>query len=274
MKSRNNVYLLLLSLFSLTACTDVVDVDLEKSEPLLAVDGQITDQPGPYTVRLSTTASYFSNTTTPAVTNATVVIRDSEGVSETLKQTTPGVYVTSQLRGKVGHKYTLTVKADGQEYTAETEIRRVFPLDSIAAEFRKESLGQEEGYYLKIYGQEIAGKGDSYRWKVYRNDSLLSKPADLIFFDDLYIDGNYLNGIALGNGPFKKGDKIRVENLSLTDDAYQYIVEIFNNTAATGGLFSNPPANVRTNIRNVAPNGKKAVGWFNGSAVRRVEKTI
>jgi len=269
-----NLYILLLSLFSLTACTDVIDVDLDKSEPLLAVDGQITDQPGPYTVRLTTTAPYFTGTATPAVTNATVVIQDNEGASETLKQTSPGVYVTSQLRGKVGNRYTLTVKADGQEYTAQTEIRRVFPLDSISAEFKKESLGMKEGYYLKVYGKEIPGKGDAYRWKVYRNDTLMARPGDLIFFDDLYVDGNYLNGISLGTRPFKKGDKIRVENLSVTQETYQYIVEIFNNTAASGGLFSNPPANVRTNIRNLNPNGKKAVGWFSGSAVRSVQKVI
>ncbi len=257
----------------LTSCEDVIDVKLEEGETQLAVDGWITDQPGPYTIRLTTTAPYFNNTTTPRVKGATVTLTDSEGNSEILKESEPGMYVTSQLQGKIGNSYTLSIRYEGEEYTAQTQIKRVPPIDSLGVKYRKGGGFTEEGYYVTYNGPELPGTGDYYRFKVFRNDTLLNKPENLSFTDDRFVDGNYIEDIQRNFDPFKSGDEIRVETWSITEDAYLFYNEL-RQQIQNGGLFANPPANVRTNIINKNSNERKAVGWFGGAAISSKEVAI
>ncbi len=272
MKTRFLVFILVLLVF--TGCEDVIDVKLDQGEALLAVDGWVTSQPGPYKIRLTTTAPYFTNAAIPQVRGALLVITDSEGMSDTLKESEPGTYVTQKLRGKIGNSYTLVIKTNGEQYTAQTQIKRVPAIDSITVKYQKESpFFETDGYYAYYHGPEPQGVGDFYRFKIFRNDTLLDKPGDLIFAEDKLVDGNYIGDLQMNEKGFRKGDRIRGETWTITQDTYQYYVELsaqINN----GGLFSNSPANVRTNIRNMNPKGKKAVGWFGGAGVSSLEITI
>ncbi|TGE20299.1 DUF4249 domain-containing protein [Hymenobacter aquaticus] len=260
-------------LLALPGCVDVVPVDIPEGKPLLAVEGEITDQPGPYYVTLTKTAPYFDEAALPRVSGAVLTLQDSEGRSETLREVSPGRYAASTLRGKIGNQYVLTIRAEGEEYRAETEIRRTPEIDSIRAEFRAKSPTEDEGYYILYYGKETPGVGDYYRFKVYQNGKLLNRPNDLIVTNDELVDGNYIGGVELtdeegAQGPFRKGDKVRVEALSIPRDYFYFLNEMatqLNNL----GLFATPPANVRTNVRNVQPGSDKAaVGYFAGHTVR------
>ncbi len=273
MKKYNLFGLLLLLLAGLAGCEDEVDVKLDEGQTLLAVDGWITNQPGPYTIRLTTTAPYFNNAATPRAQGATVTVTDSEGGREVLQEVEPGNYQVSTLRGKVGNAYTLDIRWNGQEYTARTEIRRVPPIDSLGIRFRKGGGFVEEGYYVYYFGPEPAGTGDNYRFKQYRNDTLLNGPEDLSFSDDQLVDGNYISNFEVNSDPYALGDTVRMETWSITRDAFLFYSElqqqIFN-----GGLFSNPPANVRTNVFNKNPDGPQAVGWFGGAGISSKEVII
>ncbi|TGE14852.1 DUF4249 domain-containing protein [Hymenobacter elongatus] len=260
-------------LLPLAGCLDVVPVDIPEGKPLLAVEGEITDQPGPYYVTLTKTAPYFDEAELPRVRGAVLTLEDSEGQREVLREVSPGRYATSTVRGKIGNQYVLTIRAEGEEYRAETEIRRTPEIDSVRAEFRAKTSTRNEGYYILYYGEETRGVGDYYQFKVFHNGRRLNQPGDLIVTNDEMVDGNYINGVELTNeegvgGVFKKGDKVRVEALSITRDYFYFLNEMvtqINNV----GLFSTPPANVRTNVRNVVAGSEKvAVGYFAGHTVR------
>ncbi len=267
------LFFLLLVLAGLSSCEDVVDVKLDEGQTLLAVDGWVTDQPGPYTIGLSTTAPYFNNQPAPGARGAEVTITDNEGNRETLQEAEPGKYLTQTLRGKTGNSYTLNIKWNGEEYTARTRINRVPAIDSLGIRFRKGGGFMDEGYYIYYFGPEPAGVGDNYRFKVYKNDTLLSKPQNLIVAEDKLVDGNYIGNVQLNFEPFKAGDKVRVENWSITDDTYTFYTEL-QQQILNGGLFANPPANVRTNVFNRNASGRKAVGWFGGAGVAAREVTV
>ncbi|WP_128543789.1 DUF4249 domain-containing protein [Larkinella soli] len=271
MKSTHRFLKLLLSavaVLPLGGCEDTISVNLKEGERLVVVEGSITDRPGPYTVRLSTTAPYFSNQPTPRLSGAEVVLSDDRGDREVLTETGPGLYQTHRLQGRVGGKYALTVRVNGEEYEAQTEIRRVPVIDSLRSGFRKATEARDAGYFLTYFGPEPAGGPDFYRVKIFRNDTLLNDPQlDLFFFSDDHIDGNYLNGLELGAGPFRPGDNARVELHGITEETFRYLREL-QKQMRNDGLFSSPTANVRTNIRNTRPGGKPATGWFGGSAVR------
>ncbi|GAA3952833.1 DUF4249 domain-containing protein [Hymenobacter algoricola] len=267
-------FLLLLSPLLLAGCIDVVDVKIPEGQPLLAVEGEITDQPGPYLITLTKTVPYFDEVALPRVQGAVLTLADNEGHRETLREVRPGTYATSTLQGKIGNQYVLTIQAEGEEYRAETEIRRTPEIDSIRAEYRPRASTQNEGYYILYYGAETPGVGDYYRFKVFHNGVLLNRPNDLIVTNDEQVDGNYIGGVELTNEkgandqPFAKGDRVRVQAESLPRDYFYFLSEMvtqLNNV----GLFATPPANVRTNIRNVRPGSEKAaVGYFAGHTVR------
>ena len=263
------LFLLILAALPLAGCTDVISVDIPEGKPLLAVDGAITDQPGPYTVTLTKTAPYFEEAELPRVRGAVLVLSDDQGRTETLRETSPGTYTSSgTVRGRIGGRYTLSIASEGEEYRAETEIRRTPEIDSLKPLFRRQEGFRNEGYYLLYYGDELPGVGDYYRFKLFRNGQLLNKPDDLIITDDQFVDGNYIDGLELNGAPFVQGDRVRVEALSLPRDYYFFLNEM-RTQINNGGLFASPPANVRTNVRNVrSGSDKAAVGYFAGYTVR------
>ncbi|UYZ58776.1 DUF4249 domain-containing protein [Hymenobacter latericus] len=264
---------LALTLGTLASCTDVVPIDLPEPESQLAVEGNITDQPGPYEIRLTRTGAYFDDKTPLAVRGAELTISDSQGTTETLRETEPGVYQTSTLRGRIGNQYTLTIKADGQEYRAATEIKRVPEIDRFEQQHKVNEPGWRDGYYVLYNGPELPGVGDYYRFKLYQNDTLRNNPDELIVRDDALVDGKYIGDVELTDRPFRIGDRVRVEILSLPKDYFFFLNEMFTQINNVG-MFSSPPANVRTNIINVDPKGPKAVGYFAGTAVRSASLTI
>lgn len=254
---------------SLSSCLDVVPLDVPKAQPLLAVDGQVTDQGTPAAVTLTLTQAYFNDTAPPPVQGATLTLDDDQGKHDVLREVSPGRYVGSgAVLGRVGGHYTLTIVADGQTYRAETEIRRTPPVDSVGLEYKQEQLGYAEGYYALYNGPELPGVGDYYRFKVYKNGKLFNDTGDLIVRSDELVDGNYIGGIELNQDPLVKGDKIKVELLSIPRDYFYFLNEMFGQINNVG-LFATSPANVRTNVRNTQAGSEKvAVGYFAGYTVR------
>ena len=260
---------------SLTSCLDVVQLDVPKAQPLLAVDGQITDQAAPAAVTLTLTQAYFANGTPPPVRGATLTLTDDQGQRDVLREISPGYYRGSgAVRGRSGGHYTLTIVADGQTYRAETDIRRTPRIDSVGVEFKTRQTGFDEGYYALYNGPELPGVGDYYRFKVYKNGVLFNKPEDLIVRSDELVDGRYIGGVELNSKPLVRGDKIRVELLSIPRDYFYFLNEMYTQINNVG-LFATSPANVRTNVRNTeAGSEKSAVGYFAGYTVRADSVTV
>lgn len=257
------------------SCEDEIDVKLDEGKTLLVVDGWITDQPGPQVVSLTTTAPYFSNAPTPRVSNALVTLSDNEGYSEVLTETEPGKYFTTgSFRGKVGNTYYLSIRVNSDEYKAQTKIPRPSVIDSLSQKFREKSVSWEEGYYVLYNGPEQQGIGDFFRLKVFRNDSLQNKPQNLIVAQDKFVDGNYIQEVELNFTPFSKGDRVRVENWSITEEGFQYYTEM-REQIENGGMFESPAANIPTNIVTLHPGkARRAVGFFGGASVTGKEITI
>lgn len=108
------VLLMTLGLFS---CVEKYwpDID-EKYLELLVVDGMITNEPGPYTIRISNSSSVNGPKYIP-LSNYQVEIADDQGNSETLSETETGVYKTNPfgIQGVVGRRYKLIIRSQGGE---------------------------------------------------------------------------------------------------------------------------------------------------------------
>lgn len=107
----------------LDSCVEPFQVKVADTQRSIVVDGSITDQPGPYTVQISKSAT-LSNPydKTEWIKGAAVSIKDDQGNVEILHEVSPGHYQTAITQGTVGVTYTLQFTTEeGNEYESTPE---------------------------------------------------------------------------------------------------------------------------------------------------------
>lgn len=290
-----NLYLILAftTLIGLSSCEDVVNPNINSSKPVMIVDAFLTNEPIPQTIRLTQTIGFLDNTTKPPIIlGATVSIKNSENqIFNFIDEKQDGNYTwkpsnSTETLGNIGTSFILTVANKGEVFNASTQVKRTAIYDSLTTVFRKEGeegTGSKEGYYARLSARDNIGVGDCYRIKTYRNDTLFMKPQELnLAYDASFSKGGSTDGTSFilpirnavnrRDEPYKVGDKIQIDIISLTEPTFDYLNNV-RTQQQNGGLFANPPANVGTNLINANPQSKEqALGWFSVSA--RVTKTI
>ncbi|RAK02700.1 uncharacterized protein DUF4249 [Larkinella arboricola] len=277
-----HVILFGLLLLGLTSCEDPIDINLKTGPVQLAVDGWLTDQPGPQTIRLMRTAGYFDAAQPPAALGATVIVADEDSViHEFIDLKGNGTYVwtpkNGETFGKIGKKYLLGIRYEGQEYYAISQMQPVPTVDSLV--FREEKLNpvsSETGFLSEFYATDLPGQADYYWIRTYHNGKRLDGTNNIVVSYNGSFNGSadtdgllFIQPIRWSINPedlYQMNDSVRVEVLSITPDAF-YFFQQLSTQINNGGLFASPPANVPTNIVNRNASGPKAVGFFGVSAL-------
>ena len=259
--------LLVLPLFALLAagCDDKIDLNLNTTEPYLDVDGTIDDRLDTRdTIRLLSTIAYLNQNKLPPIPGATVILLGDNGLRVTLKEVKPGYYCPpDSFAGIVGVTYTLDIATlDGETFQSSATMPRPEVLDSITQIEKKDNPPYRDGAYVGLWYNENPGKGDNTMFEVVKNDTLQDLPQELFAFNDDLADGANVRGTIINRRPYKRDDRIQISVISITEDALNFINEL-QVQIDNGGLFSQPPANVRTNVRNTRSGSKKRViGYF------------
>ncbi|NOX84424.1 MAG: DUF4249 domain-containing protein [Chlorobi bacterium] len=109
----------------------------DKYDKLLVVDGTITNNPGPYTIKLSSSSS-LDNPGWISYPGCVVTIICEDGTTESLTEQDPGVYLTSPqgITGEIGKKYKINIETpDGKIYESSfEELKAPVELDSVYTE--------------------------------------------------------------------------------------------------------------------------------------------
>ena len=257
------VFLVGLSIFS--GCEQVIKLDLDDSDPWVVFQGAVTTDPGPYRISIKKTLPYYSEDTEPAVTDAFVTISDDLGNLDILTEVEPGIYETDSMQGVIGVTYTLRAAFDGITYTATHRLNRINPIDTLVATWLDQPP-LDEGYYIVFVAQEAAGRGDFYRFKFYKNDTLYNDAGDLYVTDDQFSDGN----LAIFPFPYKvePGDSIQIEALSIDAVGYDYYSQMRSLIQSAGSPFGAPPDNLPSNFDN------GALGYFGAWGITRKSTVV
>lgn len=250
--------------FIFAACEKVVEIDLNTSSPKIVIEGNISDEPGAYTINLSKTVNFNEENTYPPVTGALVIISDNTGITDTLTETVSGSYQTHRITGTQGNTYTLKVIAEGKQYNAVSTMPYKVNLDSIRFNlFREPGESEKTLAVVPIYLDPIEF-GNCYRFfftangvadKTYQvsndnigNGSINQQP----FFSD--------------NLKFYVGDTVTVTMTCIDISTYNYyytLSQIGGGGLIGGTIPSNPPSNIL---------GDNALGIF--SAYTAQTKTV
>jgi len=138
----------------------------------LVVEGYISTDLGPYTVKISKSFDVESKQSikTPISVNR-VILSDDIGNSETLTKVSDGEYLTSPtgIRGTIGRSYTLEIQTlDGRVYRSNPDpILDPGSLDDVYFEYVETLTNGSEAYGFDVFFDSNAGEQNSYYflWK-------------------------------------------------------------------------------------------------------------
>lgn len=252
-------------IFLFSSCEKIIDIDLNTQDPQIVIEGNITNQPGPYSVTLTQTVNFDESNNFPGVSGALVIISDNSGNSETLTESFSGVYSTSEMQGTIGRNYTIKVTTNGKEYTATSNMPAPVSIDTLTVVTENTPKGNDKTIYVNF--TDPAGIANYYRFIKIINGITLTT---IFVEDDLLQDGNTINQPLLARGQdetsIKTGDTVTVRLQSIDKKVYDYFRTLLQ--LSGGGMInqSSSPANPLTNFNN------EALGCFNANAV--TSKTI
>lgn len=237
--------LLLLIVLIFSSCEKEIDVDLNIVDPQVVIEAAITNETGPYFVRLSKTVNFSDANTYPPISNASIIISDNTGTEDVLTEVSPGLYQTNTLTGVPGRTYYLTVDAEGKNYQAESTMPELVNLDSIRFTSLSGPLGGD-GYSTVPVFTDPAAPGNNYRFILTVNNET----------DDSYIifNDNVNNGLVNQRPIFSPdteielGDIVNVEMRGLDNSAYLFfftLSQIAGGGPGGGTTPTNPPNNIK-----------------------------
>jgi hypothetical protein len=165
--------ILFIALLVFTSCEKKVDLSYKGNQSRIIIEGNITNEPGPYFVKITKSIGLTATETYPTIDDAVVTMSDNAGNNETLAALGNGMYRTAMLTGIEGRTYTLTVKAAGQTYSAQSTMPTQVAFDSIKVE-KLTITGEVEYNIIPVYKDPIE-KGNHYRFLLSVNNKLINQ---------------------------------------------------------------------------------------------------
>jgi hypothetical protein len=310
---RRCLFLLIFS-FSFFCCVRRIQPPIRESAEKLVVEGMITTDSTPYTVKLSytgqiTNASAYIDSNQNFISDAVVIIRDDQGDSTLCTLVSPGTYQSTDNNfiGVVGSTYTLEVHlSNGSTYLSTAEkIPSLPPIDSVTVVYDSTSVTDVRPTQLivSVNVPDPADQVNYYRWtasgyiprKSWGSPCTIGSPpctdpymCSCHALCEQFLGSNAVNILSdqLINGreiiqpvfysPVYWFGKhfIEIKQMSMNRDMYQFWEQYLQQTNRTGSILDPLPASLIGNIRNASDSNDLALGYFGASAVITKKVTI
>src|SRR5882672_820969 len=167
-----------------TSCQKVIDLKVKDADKQYVIEGNVTNQPGPYTVTISQTTQFNASWQFQGVGGATITIRDNAGNNETLQETQTGIYRTTGLAGVEGRTYELHITVGGKTFTSTSSMPHHVNFDSL---YVRELVNFTKTVKAAVpVFTDPKGQGNAYRFNQYINGVL---DKHLYYQDDDFTDG-------------------------------------------------------------------------------------
>jgi hypothetical protein len=261
---KNILSIIIIALF-FTSCEKIIDIDYKNNQSKIVIEGDITNEAGPYFVKITKSISLTETGAYPTIDDAVVIISDDAGNTETLVSEGNGTYKTTALIGVEGRTYTLTANIEGQTYTAQSTMPQRVPFDSIRVEERT-IVGEIDYNFVPVYTDPIE-KGNCYRFVLSINGKLIGQ--HLVMNDNIKNGAVNTFGLRVDDDDLdlKPGDFINIEMQCIDEKVslfYTTLAQISGGGPGGGVTPNNPPNNIS--------NG--ALGIFSAHTVETKSTTI
>lgn len=250
-----NILFILFCALLFSSCEKEIDLQLDDKSGTIVIEGNITDQQGPYYVHITRSVAFTEDNQYPAITDAIVTISDNAGQSETLQYEGDGRYKTSSLVSSPGNTYTLNVLIDGVNYTAQSTMPSPVTLDGLIQD--SITIAGETTYNILPVYTDPSFLGNRYLF-ILTIDGKTDKTLQ-VFSDN--INNGMVNQRTImpsldDDDEIVPGDIINVEMQCIDQNIYTYYSALIQISGGGGPGGSVTPANPPSNINN------GALGYF------------
>ena len=262
------------TLLVLTACEDVIEVDVPEGPTRLVIDASfefyLNESPVAFggNLRLTESAPFFDDI--PAVNNATVFITNlsNNSVINFENINDDGFYAPTvdpaDLIPEFNVDYELTVIYNSETYKATTQLFPSAPIDNI--EQGDGTLFEGDETEIIVTFTDDGSRDDFYLFDFDFN--LLEVSEDRFYQGESFTFSYFYEDMLAG-------DNVTIKILGIDERYYNYALQIIElSDQNDGDPFAVPPSTARGNIINTSNPDNFALGYFNLSEAYRVDFTI
>lgn len=270
----NRFIYILIILFTLTSCEDVIDVQVPNSDPRLVVDAsfEFYFNEDPVTVdgylRLTMSAPFFDGNV-PVVNNATVYITNlgDNSVVNFEASGDEGFYVpeeNSVIIPEFDTLYELTVIYNDETFKATTQLYPTTAIENI--EQGDGTLFEGDETEVKVTFTDDGTRDDFYLFDFDFN--LLEVSEDRFYQGESFTFSYFYEDML-------PGQDLTIKILGIDERYFNYAGLLIEQSEQEGGNpFQTVPALLRGNIINITNPDNYALGYFNLSEANRYNFTI
>ena len=251
------ILLITLTILFFTSCQDVIEIELNTTDPKLVVEGEINDIAQECTIKLSKTGDYFATSNSPAVSDAIITITGENIGTLNFEEIETGTYKIAHFQAIENILYTLKILLEDEEYTAEVTIPQKINLDSISFMPTPPSPHFDGGLMVNCHFADPVEFTNYYRIKAYKIGDPEKGMGSFAVYDDIIMNGN-TTALPYMQEVFQPFDTIVVELLNLDKTTYDFYNTLSDIAGSSGGppMGGSTPANPETNLTN------NALGYF------------
>ncbi len=275
--NRNKILSLILAILVSWSCAEIIDIKIPQTDSKLVIEGKLLNEHSLQSIKIFESLSYHDHTDLAPYKEAEVNLMDQQHnvLHSFIYSPEDSLYRSADsIELIVGQIYVLQIEAKGEILEAKGEILKNATLDSLFY------LSAED---LQITGQQVYGEG----YFLFVNGKLNNEGIEY-FKLDITVNGyfrnaknDFTNSILTSEyfgqefqalpipGSFEEDDAVVLEFYTINEDVYQYFIEFRNLFANDGGVFSPPPVNPKTNIKNLTNPENNPLGYIQFSSVNR-----
>jgi len=261
--------ILFFTIFFLSSCTDIIELDLKNTEPRIVIEATLNITDSTFTARLSKSNDFYEEGDYKKIKGASISLKNSTGPTYTIPEIEDGKYQLRNIISNTNDVFSLTVIDDeGKEYSAETispcniELVRIVPAPFNPPGGGPGNSTNADFFQIMSFWKDSTNVDNYYRIKSYINDTLQAEAFDLA--DDRYFNGDTIVSVSIFG--LSSGDKLKMELLSTDKKYFDYFLDvaILYNRGPGGTTPYNPKGNFN--------NG--ALGYFGIYSVSKFEFTL
>lgn len=260
------IFVLFILVISLSSCEEVIELELNNPPEKYVIEAVLTNQESGARVLISKTKSYGSSNNFDGVANAIVEMESPTGNVTRLVEMPKGVYTNAILKGTPTQTYKLKITIGAEVFTATSTMPAVVPLEDV---YQYElNLFDGPRLFTHVKYTDPIGVKNFYRFVEYKNGVYTKS---IMASNDEFTDGKTVNQTIFpyeftDESKLKKGDKVKLEFLTIEEPVYKYWFSVDN--GAQGGGDSAAPANPVSNIKG------GAIGYFSAHTIQSKEYTV
>lgn len=268
----------------------------------LVVDAVMNSTDGSASVNLTRTLPLYADEPAPRELNAGITIEDEDGIVHALPEIGNGIYEQNGLFIDEEKQYRLRIRTtDNQEYLSQfIPVKNSPPIDSIFW------LPESDGTRIFVNTHDDSGNSRYYKWTYQEtweysspfssslklvNGQVVPRPPseyinvcwksliskNILVGSSIKLQKDMISHYPLVFIPRTSNKLVRkysilVRQQSITEEAYEYWLQLQQTTESLGSLFDPMPSQINGNLYNASNPSEPVLGFF--SAGSTVEKRI